>query len=681
MVAVAEAPRMHAPEPAPEPAREAAPGSAQDAVRNAAHDRTFPQLLLEHARIRPNAPALREKYLGIWQTTSWAKLAEQVLALAGGLAARGVRRGDHVALIGDNRPNLYASMIATQCLGGIPVPMYQDAVAAEMVYVFRDASIRVAVVEDQEQTDKLLEIRSQCPALGAILYDDERGLRHYFQPGVESLHALVAAGRDYNQAHPGVVQQHIEAGGFHDDCAMFYTSGTTGNPKGVVHTHASLIQPSRTVSRQEALGPSDEVLAYLPMAWIGQNIFSYAQWLINGFTINMPESQETVMIDMREVGPTYYFAPPRVLEALLTTVTIRMEDAAAFKRSLFRHYMEVARKVGGRILDGDSSVGLFERLQYQLGDWLIYGPLRNALGMSRVRLAYTAGEAIGPDLFTFYRSLGINLKQLYGSTETAVWVCVQPDGQVRADTVGKPVAGVEVRVIDNGEILVRSPGLLREYYKNPRATEEVKDSEGWYRTGDAGYFDQEGHLRIIDRAKDVGQLADGSLFAPKYIENKLKFFPYIKEAVAFGQGRSEVCCFVNIDFEACGNWAERRNLPYAGYNDLATKQEIYDLIGGCVEQTNADLAQDPKLASSQVCRFLILHKELDPDDDELTRTRKVRRGFIAQKYAVLVEAMFAGKESQYVETQVKFEDGRMGSVSATVRIAQARRHGALARAA
>jgi len=669
MVAVAEAPRMHA------------PGSAQDAVRNAAHDRTFPQLLLEHARIRPNAPALREKYLGIWQTTSWAKLAEQVLALAGGLAARGVRRGDHVALIGDNRPNLYASMIATQCLGGIPVPMYQDAVAAEMVYVFRDASIRVAVVEDQEQTDKLLEIRSQCPALGAILYDDERGLRHYFQPGVESLHALVAAGRDYNQAHPGVVQQHIEAGGFHDDCAMFYTSGTTGNPKGVVHTHASLIQPSRTVSRQEALGPSDEVLAYLPMAWIGQNIFSYAQWLINGFTINMPESQETVMIDMREVGPTYYFAPPRVLEALLTTVTIRMEDAAAFKRSLFRHYMEVARKVGGRILDGDSSVGLFERLQYQLGDWLIYGPLRNALGMSRVRLAYTAGEAIGPDLFTFYRSLGINLKQLYGSTETAVWVCVQPDGQVRADTVGKPVAGVEVRVIDNGEILVRSPGLLREYYKNPRATEEVKDSEGWYRTGDAGYFDQEGHLRIIDRAKDVGQLADGSLFAPKYIENKLKFFPYIKEAVAFGQGRSEVCCFVNIDFEACGNWAERRNLPYAGYNDLATKQEIYDLIGGCVEQTNADLAQDPKLASSQVCRFLILHKELDPDDDELTRTRKVRRGFIAQKYAVLVEAMFAGKESQYVETQVKFEDGRMGSVSATVRIAQARRHGALARAA
>ena len=639
-------------------------------------ERTFPQLLLEHARTRPEAPALREKYLGIWQTLSWSKLCEQVFALAGGLAARGVRRGDHVALIGDKRPNLYASMIATQCLGGIPVPMYQDAVAAEMVYVFRDASIRVAVVEDQEQTDKLLEIRNQCPELAAILYDDERGLRHYFQDGVESLHALVAAGRDYNQAHPGAVLQHIEAGRFHDDCAMFYTSGTTGNPKGVVHTHASLIVPSRTVSQQEGLGPGDEVLAYLPMAWIGQNIFSYAQWLINGFTINMPESQDTVMIDMREVGPSYYFAPPRVLEALLTTVTIRMEDAAAFKRGLFRHYMEIAREIGGRILDRDPSVSLWERMQYQLGDWFIYGPLRNALGMSRVRLAYTAGEAIGPDLFIFYRSLGINLKQLYGSTETAVWVCVQPDGQVRADTVGKPVEGVEVRVIDNGEILVRSPGLLREYYKNPRATAEVKDDAGWYRTGDAGYFDQEGHLRIIDRAKDVGQLADGSLFAPKYLENKLKFFPYIKEAVAFGQGKSEVCCFVNIDFEACGNWAERRNLPYAGYYDLACKPEIVELIRGCVDQTNADLAQDPKLASSQISRFLILHKELDPDDDELTRTRKVRRGFIAQKYAVLVEAMFAGKDAQYVETQVKFEDGRMGSVRATVSIAQATRYGA-----
>lgn len=642
---------------------------------------TFPQWMMAHAQKRPDAPAIREKYLGIWQTISWSELSVLVMRIAAGLADRGLKRGDHMALIGDNRPRLYASMIAAQCLGAIPVPMYQDAVAAEMVYVFRDAAIRLAVVEDQEQTDKVLEIREQYPQLAAIIHDDDRGMRNYQQAGIESIDALIKAGEAYERAHPGLVRQAISEGGFHDDCAMFYTSGTTGNPKGVVHTHASLILPSLTVSKQEGLGPEDEVLAYLPMAWIGQNIFSYAQWLINGFTINMPESQDTVMIDMREVGPTYYFAPPRVLEALLTTVTIRMEDASPGKRALFKRYMALAKDVGGRILDRDPSVSFAERLQYQIGDWLIYGPLRNALGMSRIKLAYTAGEAIGPDLFSFYRSLGINLKQLYGSTETAVWVCVQPDGHVRADTVGKPVPGVEVRIIDSGEIMVRSPGLLREYYKNPEATAEVRDAEGWYRTGDAGYFDQEGHLRIIDRAKDVGQLANGALFAPKYIENKLKFFPYIKEAVAFGQGKSEVCCFVNIDFEACGNWAERRNLPYAGYNDLAAKAEIYDLIQDCVNQTNADLAQDPKLADSQISRFLILHKELDPDDDELTRTRKVRRGFIAQKYAVLVDAMFDGKDSQYVETQVKFEDGRTGAVSATLRIANAKRLAGLAKAA
>lgn len=642
---------------------------------------TFPQWLLAHASKRPDAAAIREKQLGIWQTTSWSALSDLVLQLAAGLAARGLQRGDHLALIGDNRPRLYASMIAAQCLGAIPVPMYQDAVAAEMVYVFRDAAIRIAVVEDQEQTDKVLEIREHCPQLAAIIYDNERGLRNYQQSGVESLNALLQAGAAYEKAHPGKVRRSVDEGGFHDDCAMFYTSGTTGHPKGVVHTHASLILPSKTVSEQERLGPDDEVLAYLPMAWIGQNIFSYAQWLINGFTINMPESQDTVMIDMREVGPTYYFAPPRVLEALLTTVTIRMEDASPVKQKLFRYYMALAKRVGGRMLDGDPEVGLLERLQYQLGDLLIYGPLRNALGMSRIKLAFTAGEAIGPDLFAFYRSLGINLKQLYGSTETAVWVCVQADGHVRADTVGKPVPGVEVRIVNSGEILVRSPGLLREYYKNPQATAEVRDSEGWYRTGDAGYFDQEGQLRIIDRAKDVGQLANGALFAPKYIENKLKFFPYIKEAVAFGQGQSQVCCFINIDFEACGNWAERRNLPYAGYNDLAAKAEVYDLIQDCVQQVNADLVSDTKLADSQVSRFLILHKELDPDDDELTRTRKVRRGFIAQKYSVLVDAMFAGKDSQYVETQVKFEDGRSGMVSATLRIADAKRQPSLAKAA
>jgi long-chain acyl-CoA synthetase len=430
----------------------------------------------------------------------------------------------------------------------------------------------------------------------------------------------------------------------------------------------------------EGLTVYEDVLAYLPMAWIGQNIFSYAQALVTGYTVNCPESPSTVMNDLREIGPTYYFAPPRVFEGMLTTVSIRMEDASRIKRSMYRYFMGVAKRVGGRILDGER-VGAGEQLLYGLGNLLVYGPLRNVLGMSRVKVAYTAGEAIGPDLFTFYRSIGINLKQLYGSTETAVFVCVQPNGQVRADTVGPPVKGVEIRITDSGEILLKSPGLLKEYYKNPEATREVLDADGWYHTGDAGWLDSDGHLKIIDRASDVGKLADGTLFAPKYIENKLKFFPYIKEAVVFGNARDMATAFVNIDFEAVGNWAEKRGIPYAGYIDLAGKPQVLDLIAECVEQVNADLAADPRLANSQLHRFLLLHKELDPDDDELTRTRKVRRRFIQDKYAVLVDALYGGRAEQFIETQVKFEDGRSGKISATLKIRDAKVFTPVAKAA
>jgi long-chain acyl-CoA synthetase len=633
---------------------------------------TFPRLLLEHASKHPQSAALREKDLGIWQTTTWHDLRVEVEALAAGLSSKGFARGDHLALVGENRPRLYAAMIAVQALGGIPVPMYQDAVAQEMVFVFENAEIKFAIVEDQEQVDKMLEVRERYPALATIVYDDPRGLRNYDQPELTSYDKLLEAGRGLIASHPGFVQAEIDRGSPDDTAAMFYTSGTTGNPKGVIHTHRNLISMSTVASRMEGLTSAEDVLAYLPMAWIGQNIFSYAQWLVNGFTVNCPESQATVTADMREIGPTYYFAPPRVLEALLTQVTIRMEDAAAPKRRMFRYFMDVARRVGGRLLDGDSTVGAGDRLLYWLGSLFVYGPLRNALSMSKVRVAYTAGEAIGPDLFVFYRSLGINLKQLYGSTETAVFVCVQPNGQVRADTVGPPVHGVEVKVAESGELLIRSPGLLREYYKNPAATAEVKDADGWYHTGDAGYLDREGHLKIIDRAKDVGKLAGGQLFAPKYIENKLKFFPFIKEAVAFGDGREQVMAFVNIDLEACGNWAERRNIPYAGYVDLASRPEVYDLIRECVEKVNADLAADPMMSDSQIRRFLVLHKELDADDEELTRTRKVRRGFIGKKYQVLIDALYSGKAEQFIETQVRFEDGRVGTVSATLRIADAK---------
>ncbi len=645
---------------------------------------TFPRLLLEHAQQRPDAPALREKEYGIWQAITWLQLADLVARLAAGFERAGLLRDQHVIVVGENRPRLYAAMLAAQTLGAVPVPLYQDAVAAEFAFPVENAEVAFAVVEDQEQVDKLLEVRAQCPALAHIWYDDPRGLRNYREPGLAPLDALVESGTEHVTRHPDWFAQRVQATKPGDVAAMFFTSGTTGNPKGVVHTHFTLIDRARAGATFDKLTHDEEVLAYLPPAWIGQNIFSYAQWLACGYVVNCPESANTVTIDMKEIGPTYYFAPPRVFEGLLTSVMIRMEDAGAFKRWLFHRSMDVARRIGPVRMDG-KPLGMADRLQYWLGDLLVYGPLRNTLGMSRVRVAYTAGEAIGPDLFIFYRSIGINLKQLYGSTETAVFVCLQPDQEARADTVGVPIEGVELQVLDSGEILVRSPGLLKGYYKNPQATAEVLTADGWYRTGDAGFLDAGGHLKIIDRAKDVGRLtggpSDGAMFAPKYVENKLKFFPFVKEAVAFGDRREKVCAFVNIDFEAVGNWAERRNLPYAGYTDLASKPEVLALVRECVEKVNADLAQDERLAGSQISRFLVLHKELDADDGELTRTRKVRRGAIAEKYAALVDALYAGRTSQFIETQVKFEDGRTGVVSADLPIVDAATYPSLRRAA
>jgi len=630
---------------------------------------TFPRLMLEHARVRPAHPATREKDRGIWQTWSWSEVAGEVRALACGLAAHGFKRGMHLAIIGDNRPRLYWSMLAAQCLGGVPVPMYQDAPAAEFVYVLNDAEIAFALAEDQEQVDKILEAKPDVPSLERVYYDDPRGLRNY--AGVMSFEDLQATGREFDRANPGYFEREVEAGRSDEVSVMLYTSGTTGRPKGVRQTHAAFIAAAAGGVRFDHLGPDDSVLSYLPMAWVGDHLFSLAQWVYAGFTINCPESGDTVMTDLREIGPTYYFAPPRVFENLLTQVRIRMEDASAIKRWLFEKFTAVAHDCGAEILDG-RDVGFADRVLYAIGDLLVYAPLRNVLGMSRIRVAYTAGAAIGPELFRFYRSIGINLKQLYGMTETCAYACLQPDGGVKFDSVGKPAPGVEVRIAESGEVLVRGPMLMKEYYKRPDATAESIDASGYIHTGDAGFFDADGHLKIIDRAKDVGRLANGALFAPNYIENKLKFFPHIKEAVAFGNGRDKVCAFVNIDVGSVGNWAERRGIPYSGYTDLAAKPDVYELVRGCVEQVNEELSKDPALAASQVHRFLILHKELDPDDDELTRTRKVRRGFVAEKYASLIEALYAGKRVQHVETLVKFEDGRTGIVAADLVIADAK---------
>jgi long-chain acyl-CoA synthetase len=630
---------------------------------------TFPRLLLQHAKVRPAHPACREKDLGIWQTWTWSEVAAEVRALACGLAAQGFRRGMHLAIIGDNRPRLYWSMLAAQALGGIPVPMYQDAPAAEFVFVLNDAEIAYAIVEDQEQVDKMLEATSQVPSLAHIYFDDPRGLRDY--DGVTSFEALQAIGREFDRANPGWYDGEIAKGAPDDVSVMLYTSGTTGKPKGVCQSHTAFITSARGGCSFDHLTADDSILSYLPMAWVGDHLFSLAQWMVAGFTINCPESGETVMTDRREIGPTYYFAPPALFERMLTQVMIRMEDAGAIKRGAFHHFMAVAKRCGAEILDGKPA-SLGDRMQYAIGNVLVYGPLRNVLGMSRIRVAYTAGAAIGPDLFRFYRSIGINLKQLYGSTETCAYVCLQPDGEIRFDCVGKPAPGVMVKIADNGEVLVRGPMLLKEYYKRPDSTAESIDAEGWFHTGDAGVFADDGQLRIIDRAKDVGKLVSGAMFAPNYIENKLKFFPHIKEAVAFGHDREGVCAFVNIDVGSVGDWAERRNIAYSGYTDLAQKPEVMQLVRECIEKVNAELAHEGSLSASQIHRFLVLHKELDPDDDELTRTRKVRRGFVAEKYAVLIDALYGGKEVQHIETLVKFEDGRTGIVAADLRIAKAK---------
>ena len=623
---------------------------------------TFPKILRDNAVIFKGRPSIREKEYGIWQITTWNNFFDKALLLAEGFYNSGLRRGDKIAIIGDNRPNLYLAIASAQILGAIPVPCYQDSVADEIQYILEHAEAKLAVVENQEQVDKLLEIKEKLPLLKNIFYSDPRGLEKYNEKIVFSLETILNKSKEIDVD----LDQEINKTSKDDISIMLYTSGTTGRPKGVLLSYNNIISVTSVACEIEKTNPDDEVVAYLPMAWVGDNIFCVAQSYISGFCINCPESRDTLTLDMREIGPTYYFAPPRVWEGMLTQLMVRMQDASKVKLWVFNFFMKTAKKWGNLILDKEK-VPFSARMLYGLGYFLIYGPLKNNLGLTRVRMAYTAGEAMGPDTFLFYRSLGINLKVLYGQTEATVFVSLHRDGDVDPNTVGPAFPGVDIKITD-GEVFYKGPGVFKGYYKNEEATKETIDKEGWVKTGDAGVIDSNGHLKIIDRAKDVGKLNSGNMFAPKYIENKLKFCGIIKEAVAFGDNKDFVTCFINIDLEAVASWAERNNVAYSGYIDLAGQSTVYNLIASEIDKVNRDLSQDTELNDSQIKRFLILHKELDADDGELTRTNKVRRGLISERYGMLVDAFYNKENHCFIETEVTFEDGRKGSISADLKI-------------
>ncbi|MDJ1015526.1 MAG: AMP-binding protein [Paracoccaceae bacterium] len=634
--------------------------------------RSIPRLLARNARAFGDKAAYREKELGIWQNWTWAETAEEVEALALGLMTLGLAPGDHVAIVGRNRPHFYWSMVAVQAAGGVPVPVYQDSVAEEIAYVLDHCGARYAVVEDQEQVDKIIEVKDRLPNLETIAYVDPRGLRKYDHEHLKPFVEVQEAGRAARTELGGELKARSDALGWDDTCVMLYTSGTTGRPKGVVLSNRNIIETSKASADFDHLTQGEAILAYLPMAWVGDFIFSVGQAYWCGFCVNCPESATTMYENLHEIGPSYFFAPPRYFEERITILTIRMEDASRIKRWMFWTAMDFAKRVGPALLD-EKPVSAMDRFKYWLGDIFVYGPVRNRAGMSSVRVAYTAGEAIGPEIFEFWRSLGINLKQLYGQTEASVFITQQPDHEVRADTVGVPSPGVEIKIADSGEVFYRSPGVFQEYYKNPDSTASTKDEEGWVATGDAGFFEEgTGHLRIIDRAKDVGKTASGALFAPKYVENKLKFFPNILEAVVHGAGREMCAAFINIDLTAVGNWAERNNIAYASYQELAGHPEVLSTIQGHIEEVNASLAEDDMLSGCQIHRFLVLHKELDADDGELTRTRKVRRNIIAEKYDDLIAALYDGSKEVSTETEVTYEDGRKGSIKATLEVRDAK---------
>lgn len=621
---------------------------------------TLPQYLLKQAQEYPHAIAMREKQRGIWQQWTWAQYMAEVRRLALGLVALGFERGDKLAILSDNRPQVYWTMVAVQIAGGVPVPLYQDGISRELQYVLDHADATIVLAEDQEQVDKLLDLQAQLPQMRRIIYDDPKGMRHYTDPMLVAFTSVQDQGQRLDAMRPRLFNELVAAGRSNDVALMSYTSGTTGTPKGAMLSHDNLTSAVLGMLEVEVYQRTDETVAYLPPAWIGDTFWSLSASLIVGFRVNCPEKPETVQDNIREIAPHFLVAPPRIWENLVSMVQVKMEDASWVKRWLYQRFMPYGYEVARRRLE-HQPLTRRQRWMHALGELFVFGPLRDHLGFRRIRSAYTGGAPLGPEVFLFFRALGINLKQVYGQTESGV-SCVQRDADVALGTVGTPFPNIEIRLSPDGEVIVRGPCVFMGYYKNLDATAStIRD--GWLYSGDAAFFDPNGQLVVIDRARDVTALTDGTKFAPQFIENKLKFSPYIKEAVAVGQERPYVAAMINIDMDNVGRWAERRQVAYTTYMDLAQKPEVYELIAREVERVNRDLD-----AAMQIKRYVLLHKELDADDEEVTRTRKVRRGFVAQKYATIIDALFSAAQDVPVTSVITYQDGRQATIETRLSI-------------
>ena len=614
---------------------------------------TFPKLLAElDRRYGDSRIAVQEKRYGIWQPLTWRQLHQRVRDFAHGLAALGVHGGEVVAVLGDNRPEWLITELAVQSLGAATVGIYPTSVGEEVVHVLTDGKVRVVVAEDQEQVDKIVDLKERLPGVEKVIYYDTRGLEAYDLPYLVEFTKIEADGRAWEADHPGWLDEQIAAGQGDDIAVICTTSGTTGRPKLAMLSHANLLCMGRSFSSQDPIGLADRYLSFLPLAWIGEQMLTVACGLQLGFTLSFVEEAATQKAYLRELGPNVMFSPPRIWEDMLSSVMVRAGEAGWLKRKTFAWGQSVGDRYATARLKGQKA-GLGLRLKHLVADWIALRPVREQLGLTRIDRCYTGGAPLGPDVFRFFHSIGVNLKQIYGQTEICGIAVMHGDGDIKFQTVGKPVAGTEIKIADNGEILLRSRSVFHGYYGNEAATAESLDAEGWLHTGDAGYLDEDGHLVVIDRAKDVMEMPDGTRFSPAFIENKLKFSPYVEEAVVFWQeGSPEITAILTIDPSTTGAWAEQNRIGYTTYTDLSGKAEVRELLAEEVARANEDLPE-----SVRVRRFVLLHKQFDADDDEITRTRKVRRKVINERYGEIISALVEGADSATVETSVTYQDG------------------------